>query len=420
MLQKMVIEGGVPLRGGVRISGSKNAALPILIASIMAPGRSKFLDVPDLMDIKTTKDILTTLGAEVSFRDAFVVDTSNISEFEAPWDHVRKMRASFLVLGALISRFGRAKVSQPGGCELGVRPVDQHLKGFLSLGVDISEEHGFIIADAKRLRGGRVVFDLPTVGATENIMMAAVTAKGETVIKNAAKEPEVIDLASALKAMGAKIEGAGDDTIHISGVDSLSPLKDYRIIPDRIEAGTFMIASAITGGDIVIENCPREMLSAVIKKLKDAGVDFSDEGKAIRVKAPRKIKGTNLKTLPYPGFPTDLQAPFTALMTLSDGRSKIRDTIFEKRFAHIPELIRLGADITIKGKKIVVRGVKGLSGAKVMSSDLRNSASLVLAGLAAKNTTEVYRIYHLDRGYERMEEKLKKLGARIKRGIQDD
>jgi UDP-N-acetylglucosamine 1-carboxyvinyltransferase len=329
------------------------------------------------------------------------------------------MRASFLIMGALIARFGRARVSLPGGCELGLRPVDQHLKGFQFLGVKISEEHGLVIADAAGLHGGKVVFDFPTVGATENLLMAAATAKGETVIQNAAREPEVVDLARALTAMGAKIEGAGQDTIHIQGVDSLKPIT-YTVIPDRIEAGTFMMAAAVTGGDIVMKNVPTDMLTSVMERLEQTGVRFIKAGEGLRVIGPEKVRPIDVKTLPYPGFPTDLQAPVTSLLTIADGTSTITETIFDKRFAHIAELIRLGADITIDGTTAVIRGAKGLLGAQVMSSDLRNSAALILAGLAARGTTEVYRIYHLDRGYERMEVKLAALGADIRRAPQDD
>jgi len=421
MLEKMVIEGGHPLKGTVKISGSKNAALPILIASIMAPGKSVFKNVPHLMDIETTMAILSNLGAETAFDDhVATIDTHQISKSEAPWDLVRKMRASFLLMGAFLSRFRYGQVSLPGGCELGNRPIDQHLRGFVALGVKILEEHGFVIADAKNIRGGKVTFDFPTVGATENVMMAAVTAPGETVIENAAEEPEVTDLAKALIAMGAKIEGVGKETIHIEGVDSLSPIH-YSIIPDRIEAGTFLMSSAITGGDIVIENCPVRMLSSVIEKLKETGVLFSETATGLlRVQGPDRLRSANVKTLPYPGFPTDLQAPFTTIMTTADGTSIITETIFDKRFAHVPELVRLGADINIDGRSAIVRGVKKLSGTRVMSSDLRNSASLILAGLAASGTTEVYRIYHLDRGYERFEDKLISLGACMSRAKQND
>ena len=419
MLEKMIVEGGVPLAGEVTVGGSKNAALPILISSIMAPGRYEFHDVPDLMDIETTARLLVELGAEVSRTGPFVVDSTAIADYEAPWDLVRKMRASFLIMGALIARFRKARVSLPGGCELGIRPVDQHLKGLECLGVTITEEHGLVVADAARLRGGKVVFDFPTVGATENVLMAAVTAPGETVIQNAAKEPEVVDLARALVAMGAKIDGIGEETIYVQGVDTLSPIT-YRIIPDRIEAGTFMIAAGITGGDIVLKNVTVDTLAAVIEKLREAGIEFRQTDGGLRVTGPTEISAIDVKTLPYPGFPTDLQAPITSLLTIAGGTSIITETIFEKRFAHIPELIRLGADIAIDGRSAVVKGARQLLGAPVMSSDLRNSAALIIAGLAAKGTTEVYRIYHLDRGYERMEQKLEGLGARIRRAPQDD
>ncbi len=414
----MIVTGGKPLSGEVTVSGSKNAALPILIASIMAPGRFEFRHVPDLMDIRTTADLLRELGAEVDHRDTFTVDSTPINSYEASWELVRKMRASFLIMGALIARFRKARVSLPGGCELGLRPVDQHLKGFQSLGIKISEEHGLVIADATGLRGGKVVFDFPTVGATENLLMAAVTAKGETVIRNAAREPEVVDLAVALQSMGARIDGAGEETIRIQGVDSLNPIT-HTIIPDRIEAGTFMAAAAITGGDIVMKNVPTAMLVSVIEIFREAGVEFQDSAGGLRVIGPKSIRPVDIKTLPYPGFPTDLQAPITSLLTLGKGTSIITETIFEKRFAHVPELIRLGADITIDGGSAVIKGAKGLLGAPVMSSDLRNSAALIIAGLAAEGTTEVYRIYHLDRGYERMEEKLTRLGAEIRRAPQD-
>jgi UDP-N-acetylglucosamine 1-carboxyvinyltransferase len=414
----MIVTGGKPLSGEVTVSGSKNAALPILIASIMAPGLFEFRHVPDLMDIRTTADLLRELGAEVDHHDTFTVDSTPINSYEASWELVRKMRASFLIMGALIARFRKARVSLPGGCELGLRPVDQHLKGFQFLGIKISEEHGLVIADATGLRGGKVVFDFPTVGATENLLMAAVTAKGETVIQNAAREPEVVDLAVALQSMGARIEGAGEDTIRIQGVDSLKPIT-HTIIPDRIEAGTFMAAAAITGGDIVMKNVPTAMLVSVMEIFREAGVEFKDSSGGLRVIGPNSIRPVDIKTLPYPGFPTDLQAPITSLLTLGKGTSIITETIFEKRFAHVAELIRLGADITIDGSSAVIKGTKGLLGAPVMSSDLRNSAALIIAGLAAKGTTEVYRIYHLDRGYERMEEKLTRLGADIRRTPQD-
>lgn len=420
MLEKMVIRGGIPLTGSVSVNGSKNAALPVIISSIMAPGVSRYRLVPDLMDIHTTKDLLAALGAEVrSDGDALVVDSGPIKSHEASWELVRKMRASFLVMGALITRFQRARVSLPGGCMLGIRPVDQHLKGFTALGVSITEEHGIVIAEAKRLRGNRVVFDFPTVGATENVMMAAAAAKGETVIENAAREPEILDLARALINMGAVIEGAGEETIHIQGVDSFSPI-EHTIIPDRIEAGTFLLAGAITGGSVLLRNYPFGILTAVEEKLKECGVKLKETPEGMKVTGPKRPQSADFHTLPYPGFPTDLQAPFTSFLSLASGTSIVTENIFEQRFAHIPELVRLGADISIDGRTAVIRGVKKLSGAKVMSSDLRNSAALILAGLAAENTTEVYRIYHLDRGYERMEEKLSAMGAKIERTRQDD
>jgi UDP-N-acetylglucosamine 1-carboxyvinyltransferase len=329
------------------------------------------------------------------------------------------MRASFLVMGALLARFRRAEVSLPGGCMLGNRPLDQHLKGFSALGVSITEEHGIVIAEGKRLRGNRVVFDFPTVGATENVMMAAAAAKGESVIENAAREPEITDLARALINMGAVIEGAGEETIHIQGIDTFSPI-EHTIIPDRIEAGTFLLAVAITGGDALLSNYPFGILTAAEEKLRECGVKLKESEDGMRVSGPRRPQSADFQTLPYPGFPTDLQAPFTSFLSLASGTSIVTENIFEQRFAHIPELVRLGADIAIDGRTAVIRGVKKLSGAKVMSSDLRNSAALILAGLAAENTTEVYRIYHLDRGYERIEHKLSAMGADIERARQDD
>ena len=420
MLEKMVVRGGTPLSGSVAISGSKNAALPVIISSIMAPGTSRYRSVPDLMDIHTTKDLLAALGAEVSDEgEVLAVDSGPITSHEASWELVRKMRASFLVMGALLARFRRAEVSLPGGCMLGNRPVDQHLKGFSALGVSITEEHGIVIAEGKRLRGNRVVFDFPTVGATENVMMAAAAAKGESVIENAAREPEITDLARALINMGAVIEGAGEETIHIQGIDTFSPI-EHTIIPDRIEAGTFLLAVAITGGDALLSNYPFGILTAAEEKLRECGVKLKESEDGMRVSGPRRPQSADFQTLPYPGFPTDLQAPFTSFLSLASGTSIVTENIFEQRFAHIPELVRLGADIAIDGRTAVIRGVKKLSGAKVMSSDLRNSAALILAGLAAENTTEVYRIYHLDRGYERIENKLSAMGADIERARQDD
>jgi len=342
------------------------------------------------------------------------IDATNVNNVEATYDLVKTMRASVLVLGPLLARHGRARVSLPGGCAIGARPIDQHLKGLKALGADIHLTHGYVEAKAKRLKGARINFDMPTVGGTEHLMMAASLAKGETVLENAAREPEIVDLATMLNLMGARIEGAGTDTIRISGVSELQPAI-YRVMPDRIEAGTFMVAAAITGGDIRIANMQLEHLDALVFKLQDAGVEIINKDGVVRVKGPKKIRSINIKTRPYPGFPTDMQAQFMALMTVADGASVISENIFENRFMHVSELMRFGADITVEGNSATVKGVKKLSGAPVMATDLRASASLILAGLAAEGETEVTRIYHLDRGYESIEKKLAGLGADIQR-----
>jgi UDP-N-acetylglucosamine 1-carboxyvinyltransferase len=412
-LDKLIIKGGKKLSGEVTVSGSKNAALPIFIATILAPGRSEITNVPFLRDINTTIKLLETLGSTVEGNGNVVrIDTSDINTHEATYDLVKTMRASVLVLGPLLARFGKARVSLPGGCAIGARPINLHLKGLAALGAEINLSHGYVEARAKRLKGARINFDINTVGGTEHLMMAAVTAKGETVLENAAREPEVVDLADMLVKMGARIEGAGTDTISISGVKELSPVS-HQVMPDRIEAGTFMIAAAITGGDVRIRNMKPEHLDALVFKLQDAGVEISNKDGVLRVKGPKRIKGINIKTRPYPGFPTDMQAQFMALMCIADGASVISENIFENRFMHVAELLRFGADITVEGNTATVKGVKRLSGAPVMATDLRASASLILAGLAAENTTEVSRIYHLDRGYEAIEKKLAGLGADI-------
>jgi UDP-N-acetylglucosamine 1-carboxyvinyltransferase len=346
------------------------------------------------------------------------IDTSRIDNHEATYDLVKTMRASVLVLGPLLARLGRARVSLPGGCAIGARPINLHLKGLEAMGAEIHLTHGYVEAKARRLRGARINFDISTVGGTEHLMMAAATAKGETTLENAAREPEIMDLAEVLCKMGAKIEGAGTDTIRITGVSELQPFT-HAVMPDRIEAGTFMIASAITGGDIRIHGMRLEHLDALVFKLQDAGVEISNKDNVVRVKGPRKIKSVNIKTRPYPGFPTDMQAQMMALMTVAEGTSVISENIFENRFMHVSELLRFGADIIIEGNTATVKGEKKLSGAPVMATDLRASASLILAGLAAENTTEVSRIYHLDRGYEAIEKKLAGLGADIKRVKED-
>ncbi len=414
-MDKLIIKGGIKLKGDVQVSGSKNAALPILVSTILAPGANEIHNVPFLRDINTTIKVLESLGAQVAGNGHTVtVDTAGINSHEATYDLVKTMRASVLVLGPLLARFGMARVSLPGGCAIGARPINLHLKGLQALGADIVLEHGYVEAKAKRLKGARIHFDISTVGGTEHLMMAAATAKGETILENAAREPEICDLGLILNRMGAKIEGAGTDTIRIQGVSELSPVS-YEVMPDRIEAGTFMIAAAITGGDIRITGMKLEHLDALAFKLQDAGVEISSRDNVVRVKGPKKIRNVNIKTRPYPGFPTDMQAQFMALMCKADGASVISENIFENRFMHVAELLRFGADIVIEGNVATIKGVKKLSGAPVMATDLRASASLILAGLAAENTTEVSRIYHLDRGYEAIEKKLAGLGADIVR-----
>ena len=414
-MDKLIIKGGKKLTGDVTVSGSKNASLPVFISTILAPGMNEISNVPFLRDINTTIKVLEQLGARVEGNGNIVrIDTSAIANHEATYDLVKTMRASVLVLGPLLARFGRARVSLPGGCAIGARPINLHLKGLAAMGADINLTHGYVEAKAKRLKGARINFDVATVGGTEHLLMAAATAKGETILENAAREPEIADLAAFLTSMGARIEGAGTDTIRIKGVDGLSPAS-HRVIPDRIEAGTFMIAAAITGGDVRIHGMQLEHLDALVFKLQDAGVEITNKDNVVRVKGPKRIRSVNIKTRPYPGFPTDMQAQFMTLMCIADGASVITENIFENRFMHVAELLRFGADITVEGNTATVKGVKKLSGAPVMATDLRASASLILAGLAADNTTEVSRIYHLDRGYEAIEKKLAGLGADIVR-----
>ena len=414
-MDKLIIKGGKALKGEVRVSGSKNAALPIFVSTILNSGMNEISNVPFLRDINTTIKVLESLGARVEGNGNVVrIDSSGINSHEATYDLVKTMRASVLVLGPLLARFGQARVSLPGGCAIGARPINLHLKGLQALGAEITLEHGYVDAKAKQLVGARINFDVSTVGGTEHLMMAAAIAKGESVLENAAREPEIVDLANILIQMGAKIEGAGTDTIRIQGVSSLSPT-NYEVMPDRIEAGTFMIAGAITGGDIKITNMKLEHLDALVFKLQDAGVEITSRDNVVRVKGPGKIRSVNIKTRPYPGFPTDMQAQFMALMCIAEGASVISENIFENRFMHVSELLRFGADIIVEGNAATVKGVSQLSGAPVMATDLRASASLILAGLAADGTSEVSRIYHLDRGYESIEKKLAGLGADIVR-----
>ncbi len=418
-MDKLVIKGGKKLSGDVTVSGSKNAALPIFISSILAAGTHEIHNVPFLRDINTTIKVMETLGAKVEGNGNIVkIDASGIDNHEATYDLVKTMRASVLVLGPLLARLGKARVSLPGGCAIGARPINLHLKGLEAMGAEINLTHGYVEAKARRLKGARIHFDISTVGGTEHLMMAAATAKGETLLENAAREPEIVELADVLRKMGANIDGAGTDTIRIAGVSELRPIT-HSVMPDRIEAGTFMVAAAITGGDVKIHNMRLEHLDALVFKLQDAGVEISNKDNVVRVKGPRRVKSVNIKTRPYPGFPTDMQAQLMALMTVSDGTSVISENIFENRFMHVSELLRFGADIIIEGNTATIKGVKKLSGAPVMATDLRASASLILAGLAADNTTEVSRIYHLDRGYEAIEKKLAGLGADIKRVKED-
>ncbi len=414
-MDKIVIHGGARLHGEVRVSGAKNAALPLLFATLLAGGDHRLRNVPRLRDIDTAAKLLEHLGAVVQREgDAFAIEAGGIRSDEAPYDLVRTMRASVLVLGPLVSRLGHARVSLPGGCAIGARPINLHLKGLEAMGAKITLDHGYVEARAERLHGARICFDLPTVGGTENLMMAATLARGTTVLENAACEPEIVDLAEALIGMGARIEGAGTDVITIEGVDDLAPM-DYAVMPDRIEAGTYMAAAAITGGDVLVRDVVPTHLDAFTIKLQEAGVTISECEQGLRVQGPERLEAVNIKTRPFPGFPTDMQAQFMALMCMANGTSMISENVFENRFMHVCELQRMGADIAIEGKVATVKGVKQLLGAPVMATDLRASASLVLAGLAADNTTEISRIYHLDRGYEQLETKLQLLGARIER-----
>jgi len=414
-MDEIIIKGGRSLSGEVVVGGAKNAALPILTASILAKGKFTFHNVPNLRDIDSIKALLSTMGATVeSDGHTIHIDTTGINHHEAPYEQVRKMRASILVLGPLLARMKKAKVSLPGGCAIGARPIDLHLSGLALLGADIKLEHGYVEASCKQLKGAEIYFDIPTVTGTENLMMAAILATGTTILRNAAREPEIIALADVLIQMGAKISGAGTAVITIKGVKKLKPVT-ATIIPDRIEAGTLMVAAALTGGDVKIKNCDPLHLKAIIHKLEKSGAQVQVFKKSVRVKGSNTINSIDIKTMPYPGFPTDMQAQFMVLMSVANGFSVIAENIFENRFIHVSELCRMGADITISGSHAMIKGVSTLSGAPVMATDLRASASLILAGLAAKGTTSVSRVYHLDRGYESLEKKLAHLGAAIKR-----
>ncbi len=412
-MDKICVEGGKCLEGHVAISGAKNAALPILASSLLTDGTCRFTNVPNLRDIHSIVQLLESLGAYVEFEDDMVlVNAASLSNSEAPYDLVRKMRASILVLGPLVARLQHARVSLPGGCAIGARPINLHLKGLALLGAEIELQHGYVEARAKRLKGAEIYFDTVSVTGTENLLMAAVLAEGVTVLRNAAREPEVVALADVLSRMGADIQGAGTAVITIRGVDFLKPV-EAAIIPDRIEAGTFMVAAALTAGDVTLTGCEGEHLGAVCDKLLQAGAHIEQAPGRLRLRCDGPIASLDIRTQAYPGFPTDMQAQFMVLMAMAKGRSIITETIFENRFIHVSELKRLGADIVVSGETAVIRGQASLSGAPVMATDLRASASLVLAGLVAEGVTEVHRVYHLDRGYERIEKKLQQLGASI-------
>lgn len=416
-MAKLQIMGGQPLDGSVTISGAKNAVLPILVSSLLSEQSLRLCNVPHLQDVSTTMSLLGQMGADLVMDEhmRIQINTENVHSYVAPYELVKTMRASILVLGPLLARFGRAEVALPGGCAIGARPVNLHLKGMAALGADIKVEGGNIIARADRLRGARIVMDMVTVTGTENLMMAACLAKGITQIDNAAQEPEVLDLAQCLNKMGARIEGAGSDTITIEGVEKLHGT-EYSVLPDRIETGTYLVAAAMTGGRVKALKARPESLDAVLAKLADAGAEINAGADWVEVNMQgRRPRAVDITTAPFPGFPTDMQAQFTALNTIAEGSAIITETVFENRFMHVLELQRLGADVQVRGSSVVVRGVPRLSGAPIMATDLRASASLVLAGLVADGVTEVDRVYHIDRGYENIEEKMSLLGARVKR-----
>lgn len=415
-MEQIVVHAGSKLSGDVEISGSKNASLPILVASILTGEPCKIENVPDLKDVNTICEVLKTLGAKISFGDGHTVeiDSSNLNRYEAPYELVKKMRASIYVLGALLARRGQAKVSLPGGCAIGFRPIDLHLKGLEKLGAKFCLEHGYIYAEAKKLKGEEIYLDVPSLGATVNILLAAVLAEGETWLKNAARDPEIVDLANFLKKMGARISGEGTDQINIVGVKSLKGV-NYRVVPDRIEAGTYLVAGIITRGKIKIKNCRPKELTAVIDKLKAMGAKLDCGENYIQVHEIDELSPIEIITLPYPGFPTDMQAQMMALLTVTPGTSVVTESVWKNRFMHIEELERMGARICQKSASVIIEGVEKLSGAQVMATDLRASVALIIAGLVAEGETVVSRVYHLDRGYEKLVGKLEKLKANIKR-----
>lgn len=415
-MEKIIVEGGNKLAGEVTVSGAKNAVLPILAATVIGANESNIFNVPDLLDVKVMEKILLSLGLKVKRIDKMMwIDSRPLNNIKIPEELVREMRSSIILMGAMLARTGEVIISYPGGCEIGPRPIDMHLKGLKELGAEIEEAHGFIYAKAKKLKGCEIQLDYPSVGATENIMLASTKAEGTTIIRNAAKEPEIVDLQNYLNKAGAKISGAGTSVIIIEGVDKLKNVT-HNTIPDRIVAGTYMVASAITGGEIIIKNVVIDHLQAIIAKLKEAGCLIYDDNNSIKVIGPKKINSIEMvQTLPYPGFPTDMQAQMMALLTIANGTSIISETVFENRFKHAEELTRMGANIKILGKVAVVKGVKELTGAKVAAKDLRGGAALILAGLAAKGITEVDNVYHVERGYENLHLCLEKLGANIKK-----
>lgn len=414
-MQKLVINGGIELNGSIAVSGAKNAALPILCASLLSADTLTLDNVPDLHDIQTMCRLLQQMGVRIQHQQQqAVLNAADITSVEAPYDMVKTMRAAILTLGPLVARFGEARVSLPGGCAIGSRPVDLHIKGLQAMGADIQIEHGYIHAKADKLKGARICFDLVSVTGTENLMMAAVLAEGETILENAAREPEVVDLAQCLIAMGAKIEGAGTAIVKITGVEQLHAAT-HQVMPDRIETGTFMTAVAATGGEVVLTQTRPELLDVVTEKLQQAGACITAEADQIQISMRRRPDAINVRTAPHPGFPTDMQAQFMALNTIANGSGMVVENIFENRFMHVQELCRLGANIEIEGNTAVVKGCDALEGATIMATDLRASASLVIAGLVARGTTVIERIYHLDRGYQQLECKLSALGADIKR-----
>lgn len=414
-MERLIVIGGKRLKGTIRVSGAKNAILPILAASLLSERTCVINEVPKLLDVAVMKEVLTHLGAKIRCEgNSLTIDGSEVRTLEIAEDLMRKMRASNLVMGPLLGRFGKVKVAHPGGCAIGSRPMDLHLKGFVSLGAKITEKHGFVIAETDCLQGNEIHLDFPSVGATENLMMAATQAKGQTIIRNAAKEPEIVDLQNFLNGMGARIRGAGTDLIKIEGPTQLGSTR-HTVIPDRIEAGTHMIAAAITGGDVIVENVIPEHVIAVIAKLREAGVTVEVGDDRVRVIGTQKLRSVDLKTLPYPGFPTDMQAQMMVLLTMADGTGVVSESVFENRYKHVDELRRMGADIKIEGRVAIVKKIPKLSGTFVEATDLRAGAALVLAGLVAEDATVIENVWHIDRGYENIERKYSALGARIMR-----